>query len=196
MSFRLTGIALAILVILGGIVWYTELRDKGSAEAQSADQQLLEIFKFDDRSTRQLEVAKGDQKTVAQQDDQGNWTLQPSGEPGDRVRLSSLLTRQASLRATRKVADDASDLSQYGLDQPSLIATITQADGTSYILQVGAKAPTETGTYVKRGSDNSVYMVSNVLASDLDRMVTDPPIQPPTPTPSPSPSPSPTPPTG
>lgn len=192
MSFRLTAVALAILVVLGGVVWYTELRDKGSAEAQSADQQQLEIFKFDEKSTRQIEVAKGDQKTVAQQDEQGNWTLQPSGQPGDRVRLSSLLTRLASLRATRKVADDAPNLAEYGLDQPGLVATITQADGTTYVLQVGSKAPTETGTYVKRASDNAVYMVTNVLASDLDRMVTDPPVQPPTPTPSPSPSPSPT----
>src|SRR5438477_3748096 len=100
MSFRITAIAFAALVIFGGAVWFSEFRDKG-AEATAPDKQKLEVFKFDDKDSTQIEVARVDQKVMAQKDDQGNWTLQPSGLPGDRVRISSVVSRMGSLQATK-----------------------------------------------------------------------------------------------
>ena len=44
------------------------------------------------------------------------------------------------------------------------------------------------GTYVRKDADPGVYLVSNALADDLGKLVTDPP-HPPSPTPLPSPSP-------
>ena len=194
MSFRLTAITLAALVVLAGVVWFTEFKDKGSATATPADKQRPEILKLDDKDTVQIEVVKADQKVQAQKNEQGDWTLQPSGLPGDRVRISSVLFRLTSLQANRLVDEAPADLAQYGLDNPPLTATVTQADGTSYSLQTGAKAPSETaGTYVKRADQPAVYLIANQLVTDLDRLVTEPPIQQPTPTPAPIPSPSPTP---
>ena len=188
MSFRATAIAVAVLVVLGGIVWFTEFRDKGGTDTAAApDKQELEVFKFEDRDTRMLEVARGDQRAQVRKDDDGSWTVQPGGEPGDRVRISSVLTRLASLRATRRVADEATDLAQYGLDAPSLITTVTQTDGSTYVLQVGGKPPAgTTSAYVKRSTDQAVFVVPNQLVTDMERLVTEPPIQPPTPTPAPT----------
>src|SRR5947209_4619390 len=132
MSFRVTAIVLLALVLLGGAVWFSEFRDKG-AEATTPDKQKLEIFKFDDKDSQSIEVVKADQKIQVQKDDQGNWALQPSGLPGDRVRVSSVLSRLGNLQATKRVVDNTADLAQFGLDNPTLTATATQSDGTSYV---------------------------------------------------------------
>ena len=66
------------------------------------------------------------------------------------------------------------------------------ASGDSRTLTVGSKAPAESGTYVRAGGDSAIYLVSNALIQDLERLVTEPP-RPPSPTPLPSPSPAPAP---
>ncbi len=195
MNFRLTAIMLGVLALLGVGVWFSEFRDRGSADAQATkpDKQNLEIFKFEDKDTQQLEVARADQRVRAERREQAEWVLQPSGLPGDRLRINSLLFRLASLQATRRVADAPTDLAQYGLDNPALTATVTQTDGTEYVLQTGAKAPTDAGTYVKKATDPAVFLIQNQTVTDLDRFVSDPPIQQPTPTPLPTPPASPAP---
>jgi hypothetical protein len=89
------------------------------------------------------------------------------------------------------VTDAPTDLSQYGLATPSLTARITQTDGSSYTLQVGSKGPTETGTYAQKAGEPQVFLIQNQLATDLERLVNEPPIQQPTATPAPTPSPTP-----
>ena len=200
MSFRLTGVLLGLLIVLAGAVWFSEFKDKDSTTDTKPEAQQREILKFDNQQVSAFEIAKGDQRLTAQRDDQGNWTLQPSGQPGDRVRITSVLFRLSSLSAQRRVADEASNLADYGLDQPSLTTSVTLKDGTVHQLLFGAKAPGETsGTYVKTAASPVVFTVTNQLVQDLERLVTDPPIQLPTPTPAeiptppeaPSPSPSP-----
>ena len=195
MNFKVTAVLLIVLALLGGGVWYSELRDQGSA-ATAAPGSQVEIQKFADQDVRQIVITKGDQQIQVDRPEGGAWTLQPSGQNADSVRISSVLFRLASLQATRKVADAPTDLAQYGLDNPSLTVTTTLADGTVYPLLLGGRSPTEAGTYLKKANDPPVYLISNQLGTDLDKLITDPPIERPTPTAAPipptaSPSPSP-----
>ena len=191
MSPRVTAIALAVLVVLGGVVWFTEFRDKDSSSAASAkpsDKPELTVLKFEENDTRRMEVVKGDRRMVADRNEQGEWTLQPSGQPGDRTRLSGILFRLSTLNATRKVADAPENLTQFGLDNPGLSVTVTLADGTTVGLLAGAKTPTDTGNYVKKPDDPAVYLVTASLVSDLEKLTAEPPVAPPTPTPLPAPT--------
>lgn len=198
MNFRVTGVLLIVLALLGGGVWYSELRDKGSADtaAAGATGNQVQIQKFAEQDVRQIVITKADQKIQVDRPEGGAWTLQPSGQNADSVRVSSVLFRLADLQATKKVADAPTDLAQYGLDSPSLTVTTTLADGTVYPLLLGGRSPTEAGTYVKKADDPPVYLISSQLGTDLDKLISDPPIERPTPTaapipPPPSPSPSP-----
>jgi hypothetical protein len=190
MSFRLTAGVLVALLLLGGLVWFTEFRDKGDT-TPTADQSRPTIVKFEDRDVHQVEVVKGDQQVLMQRAEDGEWSLQPSGQAADRLRIAGLLFRLSTVQATRLVADDPPDLTLYGLSAPGLTVTVTLNDGTAHGLAVGSKAPTDTGTYVKRTDGPAVYLIANQLVTDLERMVNEPPIVQPTPSPSPSPSPSP-----
>jgi uncharacterized protein DUF4340 len=192
MNFRLTGILIIFLAALGGVVWYSELRDKGSSDSTGAASDKTgqtQLQKFDDKDARQLVVVKGDQRVQVDRPDGTTWVLQPSGQNADSVRVSSVLFRLSSLQATKKVADAATDLSQYGLDAPPMSVTTTVADGTVYAVLLGSKSPTEAGTYARKADETTVYLVSSQLGTDLERLITDPPIERPTPTPAPIPPP-------
>jgi len=148
----------------------------------------LQLWLLDENQIQSVSVQRGNQTAGVQRDGEA-WVLTPSGQPGDRLRVNSVIFRLANVRATYKVANPGSDV-EYGLTAPAFVATITSADGSAQTLTVGTKAPAESGTYARKGGDQSVFLISNALAQDLERLVTEPPA-PPSPTPLASPSPAP-----
>ena len=201
MSPRLTLGLLALFVALGGYVYFSPQSDAGGPSAQARgsaakdkpSEPQAEVFKFDDRESQRLVVQVGDRQTVVQKDGEGTWRLQPGDEPADRARMSGILVRLAGLRASRRIAEPG-NLADYGLAAPSTVATVRQADGTELTLLLGAKAPAEAGTYAKRPDDPAVFVVSNALVQDLERLLNEPPLQPtPLPTVQPTAAPEPTP---
>ena len=185
MSPRLTLGLLALFLTLGGYIYFSPQSGAGSSSAQAkgpaakdkpADAQA-EVFKFEDRDSQRLVVLGGERQTTVEKDPEGNWRLQPGNEPADRTRISGILLRLAGLRATRRLAEGG-NLADYGLAMPTLAATVRQTDGTEYSLLLGTKAPAEAGTYAKRPEEAAVFVVSNALVQDLERLVNEPPLQP------------------
>ena len=203
MNPRVTLGLLAVLLALGGYVYFggapasPDAASKpsvpggppGAASKEKPADPQLDVFQFDERSVRRLTVSKPAGPGVAlESDGEGTWVIQPTGEPADRLRISGLMLRLSTLRATRRIADPP-NLADFGLAQPSLTATIALADPPELTLTLGGKAPTESGTYAQKGGDSAVYVISNAVAQDLERLVSEPPLQP-TPTTAPSPAPT------
>jgi hypothetical protein len=190
MNPRVTVGLLAILLALGAYVYFgapASTPAASSPAAKTPDPQL-ELWTLDESQIQAVTVQRGGQQAGVERSGD-EWRLTPSGEPADRLRVNSLIFRLASIRATFRVANVEND-AEFGLATPSMIATIRLANGEPRTLTVGAKAPAESGTYVRKDGDPAVYLVSNALIQDLERIVTEPP-RPPSPTPLPSPSPAP-----
>jgi hypothetical protein len=197
MNPRVTVGLLAILVALATYVYFGPTTggsagapgSTGTPAAKAADPQL-ELWTLEENQIQAITVRRADQEAgVERAGDE--WRLTPSGEPADRLRVNSLIFRLATVRATYRVANVAND-AEFGLAAPTMTATLRLASGESRALTVGSKAPAESGTYVRKEGDPAVYLISNALIQDLERIVTEPP-RPPSPTPLPSPSPSPSP---
>ena len=188
MNPRVTLGLLAVLLALGGYVYFAGpaggQADQPTAKDKTAEQQF-DVLRFDDRDIQQIVARRGGQQTVAEKNGEGAWRLVPSGENADRWRVVGLVSRLAGLRATRRLAEPG-NLADYGLATPDLTVTLRQSDGKEHSILFGAKAPAEAGTYAKVVDDAAVYVVSNAVAQDAERLVTEPPRE------SPSPSPVPT----
>ena len=77
------------------------------------------------------------------------------------INLSDLKTRLsavAGLSATLEVAKDVTDLSPYGLDNPTATIDITTEAGKSYTIKIGNETPTSSGYYVLKPGTNDVYV--------------------------------------
>jgi hypothetical protein len=204
MNPRVTVGLLAILIALGAYYFYgsppaaapvaTAPGGVPGAPTPKPADPSLDFWALDDTQIQTVSVKLGSQEAGVQRAGE-DWQLTPSGAPADRLRVNSVIFRLANLKATYKVPNATND-ADFGLASPALVATITLASGETHTLTFGTKAPAESGTYVRKDADTGIYLVSNALADDLTKLVTEPP-RPPSPTPLPSPSadasPSPTP---
>ena len=192
MNPRVTVGLLAVLLALSAYVYYGPQAGPppGPTPAAKAPDPSLELWTLEESQIQSVSVQRSGQEAGVQRAGE-EWQLTPSGEPADRLRVNSLIFRLASVRATYRVPN-ATDDAQFGLLAPTMVATVRLASGDARTLTLGTRAPAESGTYVRVNGDPNVYLVSNALAQDLERIVTEPP-RPPSPTPLPSPSPSPSP---
>ena len=188
MNPRVTVGLLAVLLALSAYVYYGAPASSpaGPTPAAKAADPQLELWALEESQIQSVTVQRGGQEAGVERAGE-EWKLTPSGEPADRLRVNSLMFRLATIRATYRVASPTNE-SEFGLATPSMIATLRLASGESRTLTVGSKAPAESGTYVRKDGDSAIYLVSNALVQDLERIVTEPP-RPPSPTPLPSPAP-------
>jgi hypothetical protein len=194
MNPRVTVGLLAVLIALGAYVYFGPTPAASPAgptpAAKAQPPQQIELWSIDENQIQSVSVQRGGQMAGVMRSGE-EWQLTPSGEPADRLRVNSLTLRLAKVNATYRVTTTTND-AEFGLATPTMVATINLASGDSRTLTVGSKAPAESGTYVRAGGDSAIYLVSNALIQDLERLVTEPP-RPPSPTPLPSPSPAPAP---
>jgi hypothetical protein len=179
MNPRVTVGLLAVLIALGAYVYYGP--SAGTPAPTSAATPTvavqLDLWKLDDGQVQSIEVQRGADRAGVRRTGDG-WVLIPSGAAADALRVNGLTFRLAALRATRRL-DAVTNVDEYGLGSPSLVATLGMADSTSHTLKLGTKAPAEAGTYAQADGGTAVYLISNAIAQDLERLVTDPPIPPP-----------------
>ena len=192
MNPRVTVGLLAVLVALSAYVYFAPQATSPAGPTPTTKDATtqLDVWTLEEGQIQAVSVRRGGQEAGVERAGE-EWRLTPSGEPADRLRVNSLIFRLATIRSTYRIASPAND-AEFGLAQPSMFATVRLARGESRALTVGSKAPAESGTYVRKDGDAAIYLVSNALVQDLERIVTEPP-RPPSPTPLPPPAASPSP---
>ena len=85
----------------------------------------------------------------------------------DQAKAETMLSCAAHLTATRQVAENAEDLSVYGLETPLARVTMRYTDGTEIRWLVGEKAPTSTASYFMREGEKAVYLLYASAAESL-----------------------------
>ena len=70
------------------------------------------------------------------------------------------------------IAEQAADVGDFGLKEPSLVVQATVKDvGTPIILNIGARTPTMGGYYAREGEQSKILMVPTSLYSKFDKTV-------------------------
>jgi len=189
LNFRFTLAMVAVLVVLGGVVWYTELRN-GPAPAPTPNGQAT-VLDLNSADVTKFEVDAGSAKAVVERGSDNVWRL-TAPQPGeaDNTTVDSTVSRLAKLNATRKL-DSPGNLGDYGLASPTTKLMLTTKDGNTSELDLGAKTPDSSSYYVKLPSQDAVYVVSSFAIGDVTTWPTTPPKPKPTATPLPSTPPTP-----
>lgn len=142
----------ALLGILAGTLWFLKNRDKSassdankSVSADNTDVNL--VFESDEAEILFLSVIyEGDKKTFFVDDD-GVWKLSGEHEfPLDSSAITLMLTTLKNVTASYRY-DGIDDLSQYGLDAPSVSIIVDMGDDPVTI-SVGDQYPLGSGRYV------------------------------------------------
>jgi hypothetical protein len=134
-----------------------ELRDKS-------------VLEFERDKVDSVEVVKGTSTLQFTRSGQDWKIVKPIASRGDYGAIEGLVTRLSSGQMQKIVADQATDLKQYGLDRPTLTATVSAGSSRASLLL--GKTEGES-TYAKDLSRPNVFTVEKSLATDLDKALGD-----------------------
>jgi Domain of unknown function (DUF4340) len=168
-------IATAVLVVLGGL-WYWSQHRKPSEDATktSADTPPV-ILKLDEGSITHVQMSKKDSPPVAlDKNSSGEWQItSPKPLRADQSAVSGLVGTVTSLNSERLVEDKASNPAQYGLGQPSLQVDLSEKDNKSQKLLIGDDTPTGGAAYAMLAGDPRVFTIASYTKTSLDKSVND-----------------------
>lgn len=167
--------AVIILAALGGVLYWSNRKQKADAAKPATDTATTKILSIPEDQIKEVTIKKtGAETTVLQRGDDGKWALTaPKPMRADQDTAKSLVGSLATLNADKVVEDKASDLSAYGLSAPTIDVTVTKKDGKSQDFLIGDDAPTGGGSYAKLAGDPHVYTIAGYVKTGIDKTPND-----------------------
>ena len=90
----------------------------------------------------------------------------------DKLNVSRLQRRLTELKYERVISESATDLSEFGLDKPSLVISF-RGGKEEETLSFGAQSPMGPSFYASVGNTKKVYLVSALEKQELDKSLYD-----------------------
>jgi len=175
MKLRSLVLATVVLLALMGTLYWSEHR-KGNTDTTkvSADTPPA-IVHEDEAGISRIELKKKNaDPIVLTKAGSGTWQItQPKVLNADQSAVGSLASSFSSLASERLVEGKASDLRQYGLDQPAEEVDVTGKNNQTEKLLLGDETPTGSAVYAKLAADPRVFTIASYTRNNFDKSVND-----------------------
>lgn len=191
MSYRTTIALIIILALVIGIgVVYTNNRSSEMPDKVKLPREWF--YQVDDDAIEKVIVNFQGQGTAYVNDSQGKWHFDTvDGELVDMARWGGVTLLLSGPQYRRIIAETATDLGRYGLENPSLIITAGLENLGDVEIRVGDRTPDGISHYAQYIPPSSledagpppgaIYLVDSHWGDQFSRLVTEPPRITPTP---------------
>lgn len=167
-GLRSTSILFVLFLALGGYAYFIESERSPTSEDAPAEQ----AFNIDSDAITSLTVTSdnGDVTEVSREDTDANtWSVTaPFSANADGNAASAIATSLASLEISRVVEAEATDLSLFGLTDPSFSVTFGSKNNTETLL-IGDETPTGSDRYANISGTTRVFLIASFLESTFNR---------------------------
>jgi hypothetical protein len=164
-------ISTVLLVLLAGVVWWSNRREASATKNTDTSTKILNI---PDDQFQEIHIKKLTGEVLNLRRENGKWQItEPKPLPADQDSVSSMVSALSSLNADKVVEEKAADLQPYGLNMPTLDVQIKRKDGKTDEVLIGDDTPTGSGAYAKLPGDAKVYTLASFSKSSLDKRVDD-----------------------
>lgn len=169
MKFRGLLAGVALLAVLGGLVYWSNKKQK-SGEGAASDT-ATKILTIPEDQIREVRIEKtGGESTLVRKGDDGKWQIvEPKPLRADQDTVNSLVSTLASLNADKLVEEKAADVSPYGLNKPVLSVKVVRKDGKTSNLAIGDEVLTGFGSYAQVAGDPRVFTIASYTKSNLEK---------------------------
>ena len=175
MKIRSLMVAAVVFFIFVGVLYWSDHHKAIDNDAKTSADASPAILKLDASAVTRLDLEKKDEKPIVlTKAESGKWQItapQPFG--ADQSTISGILSTLSSLNSQRVVEDKATDLKQYGLDQPALQLGITEKDNRTRKLLIGDDTPTGGAAYAMLAGDLRVFTMASYTRTSLDKSLND-----------------------
>lgn len=168
MKFRSLLAAAVVLLVLGGVLYWSEHRKP--KENASSSSQSPTIVKVDPATVIGLTVKRRDAAPVTLEKSDGQWQITaPVPAAADSEAVSGVLSDLTPLTAERVVEDKATNLAPFGLNDPAIELDITSKGNKTSKLMLGDATPTGDAVYVALGGDPRVFTAGSFVKTGLNK---------------------------
>ena len=173
MKFRGLIIAAAVLLVLAGVLYWSEHHK--AKETASSSTATPAILKIDPATVTGLTVkGKGAPPVALARAGAKQWKITGPGDyPADSSAVTSMLSALSPLNSDSIVEDHPANLADYGLSDPSLEVDVTGKDNKTSRLLFGDDAPTGGGVYVQLAGNPRVFTAGSYVKSSLNKSLGD-----------------------
>lgn len=167
MKIRTTIILLAIT--LGLFLYMYRVEILGQKKEQEAEELAKKVMPYEADSVTVVRVRTGEGLVVSSRTGEDWEITEPVKTKGDKAEIDNLLQNLTSAAVERDVAEESSEVSQFGLESPA-VAVQVEGDGfASDTLLIGEKSPTNTFVYAKWSGSPKVFLLPQVTRSQVEK---------------------------
>ena len=173
MQIRGLLVAVALLGILGGAVWWSSKTKKDEASTPATESPKILSLKEEDLQKIELHRGGGE-TTILERGDGGDWKITaPVAYAVDKDAVSSLVSALAKLEADKLVEEKVADFAPYGLKDPSFYVLLHTKNGKLSTIVVGDDTPTGGGFFARLAGDSRLYTIAGFTKTNIDKKAAD-----------------------
>lgn len=178
MNPRMTLALLVLCAAVGAYLYWVPAPDE-AAETGAPDATIA-VTNIESQQVATLEAVNAEGAVFrVERSDLGWMIAQPTKFPGDEVVIGPAVRAVAQLMATTVITPTTSDLSAYGLTNPSITITLSDSAKQPLVtLLVGGNNPVGDAQYVKRSDSDTIYLVRDFNLSIIGTWFTATPLKP------------------
>lgn len=167
-------IALAVLAVLGGGIWWSNRSEKlkASQPDPKAPPKITDIKRAD---ISKIEIARaGGETTVLEIPKENEFKLTaPAVYAVDKDAAQSLLSAVSELTSDKVIEEKPQSLDEFGLASPRLTVTVSTRDGKSRKISLGDDVPVGGGAFAAAAGDPRVFLLGSYAKDNLDKKAAD-----------------------
>lgn len=167
-------VAVALLAVLGGAVYWSNKKEQENAAKPPADAPP-KILTLSEPDITAVDIKRREgESTSLKRDGSNNWKVTaPESYDTDREAVNNLLTSLSSLSSEKVVEEKPADLTGFGLKTPATEVVVTLKGGKTRTVSVGDDAPVGGGTFVKVDGDPRVFTIASTTRANFDKLAVD-----------------------
>lgn len=175
MKLRGLIIAVVVLLALGGVLYWSNHHKASTPSTSLSSTASPSILKLNQASMTGLTLTdKGSAPVTLVKQNDDRWQItEPKELRADQDGVTSLLSTLSNLNADRVVEEKASNLAQYGLEDPSVSVDIETSDHKQRRLMLGDSTPAGDDVYAMLGGDHRVFTIASYDKTSIDKGLND-----------------------
>jgi hypothetical protein len=154
----------ALVVVIGALVAYLLLRQGNQVYYTVPELRQVAHTAISELT---IQVGTDTEITLAEDEEEDIWRIQPEGWPADPTGVDRLTRAMASLTLTDLVSV-SERYDRYELGEDAILVTAGSGDATIRNVRIGKRAPSYDHTYVVVEGDSNVYMAEGNLRQLFD----------------------------
>ncbi|HLH32532.1 MAG TPA: DUF4340 domain-containing protein [Terriglobia bacterium] len=172
MKFTGTRILFVLFIILGTYVYLTEFR--GADQRLKQEEAKKKAFQVEDKDITEISLVYPDRTISAVKKGDKQWEMtSPAGVEADPDEWQLLASDIPRIEREDTVAQNAQDLSPYGLKDPPVKVSAKTKDGKTIEIVFGGDNPRKTFTYAKFPNSNDVFLTASNWEKTFTKSVSD-----------------------